>query len=345
MAMIQCPECGKEISNKAYACPYCGNPMAVRFEKPESKNHGRDDEELKNNLELARRARAEENSKNAAHYYELVLKKAPMSWEAAFYQIYYTAMQCTIAEIPSAAKSVANCLNNVMSLIVKQEDDYDSEDARYEVADRCNTIAISLANGAVGYISQCSSSNWDFAVEHEHRIKSITQIYKSLISAVENSYPDDHVLINKCAKAYIAFIFDKYRYPFQSHTFYAISYNEAVSEVEAYSELIKKTEPDYSASELPKPQKQGGCYIATSVYGSYDCPQVWTLRRYRDYTLAVTWYGRAFIRIYYAISPTFVKWFGQTKWFRKVWKAKLDSMVYHLNADGIKDTPYEDRNW
>ena len=40
----------------------------------------------------------------------------------------------------------------------------------------------------------------------------------------------------------------------------------------------------------------GGCYVATAVYGSYDCPQVWTLRRYRDYTLAETWYGRAFIR-------------------------------------------------
>ena len=26
----------------------------------------------------------------------------------------------------------------------------------------------------------------------------------------------------------------------------------------------------------------GGCYVATAVYGSYDCPQVWTLRRYRE---------------------------------------------------------------
>ncbi len=32
-----------------------------------------------------------------------------------------------------------------------------------------------------------------------------------------------------------------------------------------------------------------GCYIATCVYGSYDCPQVWTLRRFRDYTLDETW--------------------------------------------------------
>lgn len=92
-------------------------------------------------------------------------------------------------------------------------------------------------------------------------------------------------------------------------------------------------------------QKSGGCYVATAVYGSYDCPQVWTLRRYRDYTLAETWYGRAFIRTYYAISPTLVKWFGHANWFKKMWKGKLDRMVSDLNAKGVQDTPYQDRNW
>lgn len=28
MAIIKCPECGAEISDKATACPKCGNPMA-----------------------------------------------------------------------------------------------------------------------------------------------------------------------------------------------------------------------------------------------------------------------------------------------------------------------------
>jgi uncharacterized membrane protein YvbJ len=27
MALIECPECGKRISEKASACPNCGNPM------------------------------------------------------------------------------------------------------------------------------------------------------------------------------------------------------------------------------------------------------------------------------------------------------------------------------
>lgn len=92
-------------------------------------------------------------------------------------------------------------------------------------------------------------------------------------------------------------------------------------------------------------KKKKGCYVATAVYGSYDCPQVWTLRRYRDFTLATSWYGRAFICIYYAISPTLIEWFGETAWFKKLWKPKLDSLVNRLNASGIPDTPYIDRNW
>ena len=90
---------------------------------------------------------------------------------------------------------------------------------------------------------------------------------------------------------------------------------------------------------------ESGCYVATAVYGSYDCPQVWTLRRYRDYTLAETWYGRAFVRTYYVISPTLVKWFGETQWFKNMWKPKLDRMVKKLNEKGVADTPYQDRNW
>ena len=87
------------------------------------------------------------------------------------------------------------------------------------------------------------------------------------------------------------------------------------------------------------------CYVATCVYGSYDCPQVWTLRRYRDDTLAKTWRGRAFIRTYYAISPKIVKLFGHTKWFKKMWRGKLDRMVKKLNDKGVENTPYQDKQW
>ena len=116
-----------------------------------------------------------------------------------------------------------------------------------------------------------------------------------------------------------------------------------------YHRKIQEVDPSHIVPEAPPAPgaraKSGGCYVATCVYGSYDCPQVWTLRRYRDDTLAATWYGRAFIRTYYAVSPTLVKWFGKTKWFKKMWQGKLDRMVKRLNASGVADTPYADKKW
>lgn len=88
--------------------------------------------------------------------------------------------------------------------------------------------------------------------------------------------------------------------------------------------------------------KKQGCYVATCVYGSYDCPQVWTLRRYRDISLASSFLGRAFIKLYYAVSPTLVRLFGRAEWFRSLWKPFLDRKVERLNAAGFADTPYTD---
>ena len=88
----------------------------------------------------------------------------------------------------------------------------------------------------------------------------------------------------------------------------------------------------------------GGCYIATCVYASYDCSQVWTLRRYRDNTLAKNCFGRSFIKVYYVLSPTLVKWFGNTKLFRNFWKSHLDKMVTALQERGVEDTLYHDKD-
>lgn len=109
--------------------------------------------------------------------------------------------------------------------------------------------------------------------------------------------------------------------------------------------FIPPTLPNVHPVRPASASSSGGCYVATAVYGSYDCPQVWTLRRYRDNQLAKSRHGRAFIRIYYAISPTLVKWFGETKWFKRIWLIKLDKMVNNLQLRGFEATPYEDKQW
>lgn len=88
-----------------------------------------------------------------------------------------------------------------------------------------------------------------------------------------------------------------------------------------------------------------GCYIATCVYGSYDCPQVWVLRRFRDFRLAQTRFGRLFIHVYYVVSPKVVALFGDTNVFQRFFRKKLDALVVKLRAEGISDKPYKDINW
>ena len=88
------------------------------------------------------------------------------------------------------------------------------------------------------------------------------------------------------------------------------------------------------------PEKTSGCYIATAIYGSYDCPEVWVLRRYRDYHLSTNPFGRAFIMFYYAVSPTLVKLFGSTKWFNYFFMERLSRFVSRLKLKGYSEESY-----
>ena len=106
---------------------------------------------------------------------------------------------------------------------------------------------------------------------------------------------------------------------------------------EGHSEHVLK-----SYTNSPE-NKSAGCYIATYIYGSYNCPEVWVLRRYRDYYLSISLWGRCFIKTYYIISPKVVLLFGKSKWFHKFWRSILDSKIYKLKEKGYQDTPYKDQ--
>ena len=86
-----------------------------------------------------------------------------------------------------------------------------------------------------------------------------------------------------------------------------------------------------------------GCYIATAVYGTYDCPELWVLRRFRDYGLRKSLIGRAFVRFYYAISPGLVRRFRNAESVKRTSKYVLDYLVGQLKKRGFDETPYYDR--
>jgi len=97
-----------------------------------------------------------------------------------------------------------------------------------------------------------------------------------------------------------------------------------------------------SKEALANRPKSGGCYIATCVYGSYESPEVWTLRHFRDNTLETSWLGRQFVRMYYTISPKIVNKFGNKRWFNVFCKAILYRIVSKLQQESDKSHQHTD---
>jgi len=120
-------------------------------------------------------------------------------------------------------------------------------------------------------------------------------------------------------------------------------YSDAFSGTPYQEAKEREARRQWEAKRRQEAEQKSGCYIATAVYGSYDCPEVWTLRRFRDNTLDRTWYGRAFIRVYYAVSPTLVRWFGKDSWFQALFRPMLDRLVDRLRQSGVEDTAYQDK--
>ena len=156
------------------------------------------------------------------------------------------------------------------------------------------------------------------------------------IESIEN-------IIKKDEQAYLyKILIMHYDYCLVSKRLTADIKDRIASKRQKVAERLTQLDPNVKISQAPS---TGGCYIATAVYGSYDCPEVWTLRRFRDFSLGASWYGRVFIKLYYRISPTIVKYFGQTEFFQTFWRMKLDKCVKKLNNKGVSSKPYVDKNW
>lgn len=335
MKAMVCEMCnGQDLVKQdgMYVCQSCGTKYTVEEAKKllvEGTVKIDKTDDVEKLLVLARRAREDDNSENAEKYYEMVLREDPNNWEAAFFQVYYKAMQCKVADISSAAMSVANCIGSTLDLIAEIENKEERDKATTLVVTHSILISTLLASGAQNHFSQFPLVKGQ-AKAFEGRISSIRRIYSQLELAFTTTHKDTEQLLTvlKAEKSFVK-------------TFMFGMGKSFAPETKRLEEEIKKLDPSY---EETKPEKKG-CYVATAVYGSYDCPQVWTLRRYRDNTLAKKWYGLLFIYLYYTISPTLVRWFGKKEWFKNMWKPKLDRMVKRLNDDGVEDTPYNDKRW
>lgn len=366
MKAMVCELCGSNDIVKQddyFVCQHCGTKYTLEEAKKLLGTVKIDtSEELENLFELARRARETNDSESAAKYYDSILVKVPSSWEATFYSTFYKAASCKIMNIASAANSVANVLPAVFKLINEKEDKNKVENAVCEVISQTKNINWLLYSAAFNHYKKHEKADNSMQEFVDRRyacfmsVMSFSVAWKPIDESVKKSNTVVFHATSACETAQ-KMIVDSYNYFYNQNAGLATQhlYESHSKTIDSVEEIIQGFNPSHKKPSLKKYEvpasttressKSSGCYVATAVYGSYDCPEVWTLRRYRDYTLAETWYGRAFIHTYYAISPTLVKWFGNTEWFRKMCKPTLDRMVAKLNRKGVAGSPYKDRNW
>lgn len=109
------------------------------------------------------------------------------------------------------------------------------------------------------------------------------------------------------------------------------SYTATSTSSNTSSNSTQRSNTSTTSSQQTQPAKKEGCYIATAVYGSYDAPEVMTLRRFRDETLRNSAFGRWFIRTYYRLSPPVAEKLKNAKRINAFVRSILDKWVERLN--------------
>lgn len=349
MKKITCEACGGNDlikQDNVFVCQFCGMKYSVESIKKMMIEGTVDvtgstikvdtSAELENLYQIARRAKENNDYEGASRYYDMILVKDPTSWEASFYSVYFRALECKVAQIRSAGISVCNCIDTTLKLLKNNVEVKENQIAAIqEIALRCTALAKMLYDSTTQH-----NIGGQTMIDNYCTARNVMYILGNNIDTIFGDYEELHPVTVSAWKDGI-----------DRHAF-ILRFCHKKEEQESnkntilnYVSKVQKYDSSYQAPASCTSTSSGGCYVATCVYGSYDCPQVWTLRRYRDYTLAETWYGRAFIHTYYAISPTLVKWFGHTEWFKKMWKGKLDRMVKKLQSEGVESTPYTDKKY
>ncbi len=342
MNKMKCELCGSTDFMKedgVFACQYCG----TKYSPEEAKKmmiEGTVDVQgtvkvdnssfVQKSLANARRAMQKEDWEEVEKYYNLVEQNDPKNIEAIFYSSYGKARLSMVDGDIYKRQQICDVLCNSISVI---DDNYDVEKSE-ENQEIIQKMGLDL------WKMYCTS------FVYTERTDDITKTYHMFakmafcfIDSLQNIIKIDDQLI------YWKLIYEQEKYLASNQGVKLEARKEYRQKALDIANQIHEKDTTFEVETIPEPKITDGCYVATAVYGSYDCPEVWTLRRYRDYDLAETWHGRVFIHTYYAVSPTLVKWFGHTEWFKNMWKGKLDRMVKNLQAKGYEDTPYEDRKW
>ena len=329
MKALTCEMCGSTDILKqdgVYVCQACGTKYTVEEAKKmmvegtvEVKGTVTIDTsaEVTNLLELLRREMEMERYKDASKTCKMILLRDPNNWEAVYCDSITKYIDTDVSELSELAPSINKSFRYALELAKAQL----GNDAAEEVVQSMSEKVI-MASKQIEAMIMDEMRNSPNKYRHTSEISDIMESNSEILLTYGDDVDEVFGFKNICV------------------SIWEIGIEGRIDSMKKkdYVEKIKAADPDYTPS-------QAGCYIATAAYGTYDCPEVWTLRRYRDFVLALTPFGRRCIKLYYAVSPRLVSWFGHSSNVRKFVRRILDGFVQKLQARGIDSTPYDDFNW
>ena len=362
MKAIVCEMCGSNDLIKIdgqYQCQHCKTKYTVDEARKllvEGKINvtGTVQIDNSNNTEtfekLAFRAYENQQYDQAYEYYSKLLEIDADNWLYVFRKGECSSRISSVADFK--VDNIVIACKEALKLIDENTLEEDIKEVHYKMATEINDVAVYFRKMAGSNYSK----NWELqsaAPEYWERVKKCVAceeyaltLLKEYIQTEKREFELYKTILKNSIYWYVEICkIRRYKSGVNQYgpVYANISYRDSLrppilAKYDQYVLFLRQYDPTYVAPQIVR--KGEACYVATCVYGSYDCPEVWVLRRYRDYELYKTWYGKAFVKLYYATSPTIVKLFGKTKWFNKVFKKKLDKKVMKLKAKGYTDIRY-----
>lgn len=365
-----CPQCGGNIevdnAQDAAICKFCGTPFVV---EKAINNYNADiinnnfsgtvinmgSANTDNLLIMAENAIAAGNGQEAIEYINRTLENNPELSKAWFLKMKAVESSSTLSD-PKVNETIAYGKNAIK--FSPEDKQIENDVYKYFLGRASSILLIAIAQmedtDKIKTLSGMGISAMQGVAKGDSAMRTILLNVGDSALKLKMQIPDEYIKVNEEIQDGIVVLAKLYGSLCEADAKRIEIYGTKLldSAIEARKEKLKKFKaglPEDKASQITTEKvsanNDGGCYIATCVYGSYDCPQVWTLRRYRDNVLRKSWYGKLFITIYYATSPTIVKWFGNMQVFKTLCKSALDKKIHRLQDKGIANTPYQDINY
>lgn len=318
-----CRKCGKELPDDSAFCPKCGEKISFGVENEKTNIEILTAEEKQHSLQPKQNPEIEHydihdfvtnDSLFSGDLHILCISNFDKTFHRLLEYINLALASCRLDERQSKAEEYyARLLSKIESLIRNHADKFESTPTRDLLGfNPRNKFANENAHDDIAlYVSLCELSRIPYLSDGFLDKKT---------EAIINSYHTNMSLYQICVQGKVI----------KNNKIYG----DYFSFKQCYFAELQKNYPDYMqrSSKVTEIQtRKEGCYIATAVYGNYNALPVLKLRFYRDHVLRRNIFGRMFIKVYYALSPSMAKKMKGKEKFNGAVRKLLDRFVKKID--------------